>query len=111
MKGVPIKFRAKSKETGEYIYSSQVKQNKKDLTSGYMGDQKVYNICQLVGYDAAGNEVYEGDKVNGYHGFCLPAEELKKRKACGTAKVELVARVEKYYEDLNSPFDYQFLKK
>jgi len=63
MKGIPIKFRAKSCDTGEYLYSSQVKQHKKNLSQGYMNDEEVYNISQLVGYDAAGNEIYEGDEV------------------------------------------------
>lgn len=29
----------------------------------HMLSKKVYDIRQLVGYDAAGNEVYEGDTV------------------------------------------------
>ena len=112
MKGIPIKFRAKSCETGEYLYSSQVKQHKKNLSQGYMNDEEVYNISQLVGYDAAGNEIYEGDKVNCYHSFCAPAEALKNSKIYKVAKVKLVAVVtDCSEEDLNSPLDYQFLKK
>jgi hypothetical protein len=110
MKGIPIKFRAKSYKTGEYLYSTQVRQHKKDLSQGYMLDEKVYNICQLVGYDADKNEVYEGDKVNVYHGFCIPAKDLKTKTPRMTAKVKLMAEVQKVYENFNSPFDYQFLK-
>lgn len=112
MKGIPIKFRAKLRSTGEYVYSTQVRQYKKDLTQGYIDSEEVYNICQLVGYDAAGEELYEGDKVNCYHGFFIPAEELKKKKVEKVSRVELVAMVRNCgYEDLNAPFDYQFLTK
>lgn len=86
MKGIPIKFRAKSCDTGEYLYSSQVKQYEKDLSQGYMNGEQVCNICQLIGYDAAGNEIYEGDRVNCYHSFCLPADELKNKKICFVKK-------------------------
>lgn len=112
MKGIPIKFRAKSCKTGEYLYSTQVRQHKKNLSQGYMNDEEVYNICQLVGYDADGNEVYEGDKVKCYRGFLLPAYELKKREIDRVSEVKLVAVISSCYdEDLNKPFDYQFLLK
>lgn len=111
MKGIPIKFRAKLCSTGEYVYSSQVRQYEKDLSQGYIDSERVCNICQLVGYDAAGNEIYEGDKVNCYRGFYLPADELRKKEIVKVSKVRLKAEVDCYNEDLNSPFDYQFLKK
>lgn len=63
MKGIPIKFRAKLCSTGEYVYSSQVRQYEKDLSQGYIDSERVCNICQLVGYDAAGDEIYEGDTL------------------------------------------------
>lgn len=111
MQGIPIKFRAKLCETNEYVYSAYVKQNKKDLTRGYIEGKKVYDIRQLVGYDAADNEVYEGDRLNCYSGFCLPASELVKKEIRCVSKVKLIATVERVGENLNSPFDYQFLLK
>lgn len=112
MKGVPIKFRAKSCKTGEYIYSTQVYQYPKNLALGNMNGEEVYDISQLVGYDAAGEEVYEGDELNCYHSFCLPAEEVIKKQIEKVSRVELVAKVFNCgYENLNAPFDHQFLKK
>ena len=58
-----IKFRGKLKSTGEYIYG--------DFTHS-LSDEKVYiaweeaepeSVAQLVGYDAEGAEVYEGDAL------------------------------------------------
>ena len=47
MKGIPIKFRIKT-DNNEDLY----------LTPSLNGDYD-----QLIGYDADGNEVYEGDKL------------------------------------------------
>ena len=63
MRRIPIKFRAKSCETGEYVYSNQVRQYEKNLSQGQMNGEEVYNINQLIGYDCDGNEIYEGDKL------------------------------------------------
>ena len=74
MKRIPIKFRAKSCETGEYLYSSQVFQYEKDLSQGLINGEEVYSINQLVGYDSEGQEVYEGDKLISDSGTEFTAE-------------------------------------
>ena len=77
MKNIPIKFRAKNIGTGEYVYGDLIQApvdlptirvwNAEECKNGFYAydDYEVYpdSVCQLVGYDAAGNEVYEGDLV------------------------------------------------
>ena len=117
MKNVPIKFRGVGLNDGKYHYGWYLPGRPMSSfpaildEEGYYQEIKRNSVRQLVGYDAAGEEVYEGDTVNCYHSFCLPAEELKKKKIEKVSRVELVAMVDCYNEDLNAPFDYQFLKK
>ena len=73
MKGVPVKFRAKHITTGEYIYGDLIHDRHGETRITYASDialtgyvneaVKPGSVAQLVGYDADGNEVYEGDKV------------------------------------------------
>ena len=69
MKNIPIKFRAKCIETGNLI-TFELGECSAELRPDYLSviSDDVYTIdaetiCQLVGYDAAGNEVYEGDWI------------------------------------------------
>ena len=69
MKGIPIKFRAKCIETGDFI-TFELGECSAELRDDYLTviKDEVYTIladtiCQLVGYDDNGAEVYEGDKV------------------------------------------------
>lgn len=63
MKGVPIKFRGIRMDSNGFAYG--------DLEHRYNGREiwiggwqvKPSSVAQLVGYDAAGNEIYEGDKI------------------------------------------------
>ena len=69
MKNLPIKFRAKCIQTGN-LMTFELGECLKRLRPDYLTviTNDVYTIdaetiCQLVGYDAAGNEVYEGDWI------------------------------------------------
>ncbi|MBR5913974.1 MAG: hypothetical protein IKZ58_06400 [Selenomonadaceae bacterium] len=74
MKNVPIKFRGEDIISGEYHYGDyvtrsegcaiRVRENDKlfDLHE-YEIAVKPESVAQLVGYDANGDEVYEGDKI------------------------------------------------
>ena len=114
-----IKFRAREIGMGYIVEGSLIERESNGGRKYYSiidryGNEYVANtksIVQLCGYDAAGNEIYEGDKVNCYHGFYLPADELRKKEIVKVSKVRLKAEVDWYNENLNSPFDYQFLKK
>lgn len=65
-----IKFRGRDVHTGEYVYA-ELGQISEEINPGYLSfitDDDMYtvetdSIAQLVGYDANGNEVYEGDTV------------------------------------------------
>ncbi len=121
MKGVPIKFRGKRAD-GEYVYGDLIHRFTDDgenfttatrLTNevvAYYVDEDT--VAQLVGYDAAGNELYEGDEVNIYHSFQASAANLAKSKKYETGKVGLTATVNWAFarEDLDSD-DYQVLMK
>ena len=77
MKNLPIKFRAKNIRTGEYVYGDFIQSpvdvpvirvwNAEECKNGFYAydDYEIYpdSVSQLVGYDAAGNEVYEGDWI------------------------------------------------
>lgn len=63
-----IKFRAKSFWTGRMVFGDLVHNNEGEPEICYVDDNKVRaaaicpeSVAQLVGYDADGNEVYEGD--------------------------------------------------
>ena len=66
----PIKFRGRDIETGEYVYA-ELGQVSEEINPGYLtflSDDGFYTVetdtvAQLVGYDANGNEVYEGDTL------------------------------------------------
>jgi hypothetical protein len=105
-----IKFRGRRIDGNGYAYGDL--QHKCKGKETWIDGWQVFpnTVRQFIGYDAARTEVYEGDKVNVYHGFCIPAKDLKTKTPRMKAKVELIAEVQKVYEDLNSPFDYQFMK-
>ena len=65
---IPIKFRGRDVETGEYVYadlgqvSSEYDPNYLTFIIGEEVHAIISNsVAQLVGYDANGDEVYEGD--------------------------------------------------
>ena len=72
MKGVPIKFRGKDVQSGEYVYFRL--EDYIDEVGGYyrVGEDenchyvKIDELEQLVGYDDDGKEIYEGDLVDYY---------------------------------------------
>lgn len=119
MKNIPIKFKGVDIRTGKTVfglyYVTPLDRQPAILQYGLSG----YPVCtlvkpdsirQLVGYDTEGHEVFEGEKVFCYSGFCTPAKELKERSPLRKARVELIGYVSAYDENFNSPFDYQFLK-
>ena len=67
MKGVPIKFRGKDVQSGEYVYfrlEDDICEVGKYYRVGedeYCHYVKVDKLEQLVGYDDDGKEIYEGD--------------------------------------------------
>lgn len=72
----PIKFRGKSKFNGEIVFG--------DLTHSrtgkaiYIEDDQVEpeSVAQLVGYDADGKEIYEGDVIQTPDGKDYLMEDL-----------------------------------
>lgn len=58
-----IKFRGKSKYSDKIIFGDL--NHSSDGESIFIDDEVVYpeSVAQLVGYDADGNEIYEGDTV------------------------------------------------
>ena len=64
MKGVPIKFRGKDVQSGEYVYF-RLEDYIDEVGKYYrVGEDEYYpvkEVTQLVGYADDGNEVYEGD--------------------------------------------------
>lgn len=72
LKDIPIKFRGKRIKDGTMIYGDLehyfkdvcIRYEDKDEPLTYFIDKVVKDsIAQLCGYDAEGNEVYEGDKL------------------------------------------------
>ena len=67
----PIKFRGVSLDTGEFIYGDLriigIRPHIFKEAQCYYDEELIEvdedSVAQLVGYDANGNEVYEGDKV------------------------------------------------
>ena len=136
----PIKFRGRN-GIGEYVYGYYVPWHlcPQTLRAATVGQCRALNepwtdkaglldgagctaiveadsLAQLCGYDAAGNEVYEGDEVNAHHSFGYhTAEELVPREPSGTAVVglELAVTLKScgISVKLERPKDYQFLKK
>ena len=62
-----IKFRGRDWETGEYLYGDLIQGNYDEVCPRIKPRKKkaryVKDVAQLVGYDANGKEVYEGDTV------------------------------------------------
>lgn len=69
MKNVPIKFRGVDIETGEYVYGECYTlcvpffHFVDELGEHHNVEVDSDSICQLVGYDMDGKEVYEGDTL------------------------------------------------
>ena len=68
-----IKFRGISERTGEFVYGYYVPTCPMSSNPGIVDDEFVHevkseSVAQLVGYDADGEEVYEGDVLIGEHG-------------------------------------------
>ena len=72
MKGVPIKFRAKRINSADYVYGffgrtpSTNKPLIVDVSAFKSYTVEENSVAQLIGYDAEGNEVYEGDIVDAF---------------------------------------------
>ena len=72
----PIKFRGVSLDTGEFIYGDLriigIRPHIFKEAQCYYDEELIEvdedSVAQLVGYDANGNEVYEGDKVVSEYG-------------------------------------------
>ena len=68
MKGVPVKFRAKT-EKGDFVYGDLIKGHYIEWMPKIKPAKKrsVHvdkdSVAQLIGYDADGKEIYEGDKL------------------------------------------------
>lgn len=75
MKKIPIKFRGKPTLSSEYIYGDYVTRQDGCCAIRFKENENLFNmheyevavkpetVAQLVGYDAEGKEIYEGDKV------------------------------------------------
>ena len=69
MKNIPVKFRAKDCITDDFVFGDLIHDFKHTFIGSLIADgyakSEVYpdSVSQLVGYDAAGNEVYEGDWI------------------------------------------------
>lgn len=124
MKGVPIKFRGKHITTSEYIYGDLIhdRHGKTRITyasdialTGYVNEAvKPDSVAQLVGYDADGNEVYEGDKLYYYRCSCVSGDYIRQNKIppAGVCTVISAHRLDGLYNvGLNDHFDYEFLLK
>lgn len=129
MKDVPIKFRGKTLTADKaFVYGDLIQCpfalpiirvfDEEECKKGFYAfeDYEVYpeSVAQLVGYDADGSEVYEGDKLYYYHCFCFSGSTIRKDKikSEGVCKVISADRLKGLYgELLNNPFDYTFLLK
>ena len=75
MKNVPIKFRALNIETNAFITfelgecSAELRPDYLTVISDDVYTIEADTICQLVGYDDNGDEVYEGDVVTAEAGM------------------------------------------
>ena len=115
---LPIKFRAKIKDSDEYIqgwYAEGFNDDGKKApriiydteNPAYWYEVEPDSVAQLVGYDAEGNEVYEGDEVKVYRGAFRQIKENE--KPYDVAVVKTNSKVGNYGE-LDAYDDYQFLK-
>lgn len=127
MKNVPIKFRGKRVDNGRLAFGYYVPwtnlptpprvPNRNELlftnftleVGGACGLVNELGVCiaveadsvaQLIGYDADGCEVYEGDALDCYH--------FGKFNCASTAKLSATVEVDYRDEDLNRNFDFDF---
>lgn len=120
MKGVPIKFRGRDIVSGEYLFGDYVSRDEgcairirhqTDLFKMHEYEITVdpNSVAQLVGYDADGNEVYEGDAV-----VALNPDPKYSLGECG--KLRAVGAAALYIDwaepiDDSNPRDYQLSVK
>ncbi len=129
MKNVPIKFRGQQLTADkDFVYGDLIQypydlpvirvfddeECKKGLYA--YDDYKVYpeSVAQLVGYDADGKEVYEGDELYYYRCFCVSGDYIRQNKIplAGVCTVISADRLDGLYAvGLNDHFDYEFLLK
>ena len=74
---IPIKFRGVDADTGKYVYGQYSFDGRREYIVDRLKDDgwriKPDSVAQLLGYDANGEEVYEGDILE------FDFEDLQKR--------------------------------
>ena len=105
MKGVPIKFRGKDMN-GQYVYGLLTKKLVRHsgvlsyaIVNGSFKSSETIpvsedSIAQLVGYDAEGNEVYEGDLVEKIDELAEYYDSFKKKGGKLIAALEFTFRID-----------------
>lgn len=136
MKNIPVKFRGSiwlkgldpsdinaTLDDGDFVYGGYARM--KFLFEDDEGDFIIDNngtaflvypgsVAQLCGYDADGNEVYEGDKLYYYRCFCVSGDYIRQNKipkagVCTVIDAHCLDGLS--YVGLNDHFDYEFLLK
>ena len=93
MKGIPIKFRGKRIDGNGYVYGDLEHKYSRDI---WIDCFEVYpeSVAQLVCYDVAGNEVYEGDQLEKVDELAEYYEPFKKRGGTIIAALSASFRVD-----------------